>query len=129
MKKSNIKPTDSELEILGILWVNGPSSVRAVNELLNTKTKTVGYTTTLKIMQIMNDKELVERDTSSRSHIYKPLVKEKDTKNNILKDLINTTFSGSATKLVLQALGSQKTSQKDLEEIKLLIEQIEKTNS
>jgi len=128
MKKLNIRPTDSELAILQLLWKNGPSSVREVNELLNTETRTVGYTTTLKIMQIMTEKEMVVRDTSKRTHIYTAAIKEKDTKNNMVKDLINNAFSGSARSLVLQALGSQNTSKADLEEIKTLIDQLQKNN-
>ena len=129
-----IKPTESELAILQILWKNGPSTVREVNELLNEKrakdTKEIGYTTTLKIMQLMveKDKSLLERDTSSRTHIYKALVQEKDTKTSIMKDFINSTFSGSATKMVLQALGTQKPSQEELDEIKSLIDKLENDN-
>jgi len=127
-----IKPTESELAILQILWKHGPSTVREVNERLNEKraknSKEIGYTTTLKIMQLMaeKDKHLVVRDTSSRTHIYKAQVQEKDTKTSIMKDFINSTFSGSATKMVLQALGTQKPSQKELDEIKSLIDQLEK---
>ena len=127
-----IKPTESELEVLQILWATGPSTVRVVNDLLNQKrskdSKEIGYTTTLKIMQIMTDKNLVERDTSSRTHIYKALVQEKDTKTSIMKDFINSTFSGSATKMVLQALGTQKPSPEELNEIKSLIDKLENDN-
>jgi predicted transcriptional regulator len=125
MSKSNIKPTDSELEILQILWQNGAASVREVNEILNEQ-RSVGYTTTLKIMQIMTDKNLVERDTSKRTHIYNAVAAEKATKNNLLKEFINVAFSGSSAKMVMQALGSQKPSQADLDEIKSLIDQLEK---
>lgn len=121
------KPTDSELEVLQLLWELGPSSVRDINEKLNLK-REVGYTTTLKIMQIMNEKGLVIRDTKSRSHIYKSAIKETSTKQNLLKEFISTTFNGSAKNLVLQALGGSKTSKKELEEIKELIKRIEKEN-
>jgi len=124
MKTNKIKPTESELEILQILWEKGPSSVRVVNNLLNTK-RTIGYTTTLKIMQIMTEKGLVIRNTESRSHIYDALLKETETKNNLLQTFINNTFKGSTANLVLQALGSEKTSKEDLEEIKSLIEKLE----
>ena len=125
MKKSNALPTDSELEILQFLWANGPSSVKAVNAYLN-KLRDVGYTTTLKIMQIMTDKALVSRDTTQRQHIYEAKIEEKETKNSMVKDLIDSAFAGSSTNLVLQALGSSKISMTDLKEIKKLIKQIEK---
>jgi len=124
MKTNKIKPTESELEILQILWEKGPSSVRDVNNLLNAK-RTIGYTTTLKIMQIMTEKGLVIRNTESRSHIYDALLKENETKKNLLQTFINNTFKGSTANLVLQALGSEKTSKEDLEEIKSLIEKLE----
>ena len=80
---SNFKPTDSELEILHILWENGPSSVRYINDMLNER-RDVGYTTTLKLMQIMNEKGLVKRDTAAKTHIYIAVAKENDTKNNLV---------------------------------------------
>ncbi|WP_420384779.1 BlaI/MecI/CopY family transcriptional regulator [Roseivirga sp.] len=119
-----IKPTESELEILNILWKEGPSSVRLVNEKMN-EHKEVGYTTTLKLMQIMAQKGLVDRDESSRTHIYAARVKAEDIQGELLDKLLNTAFGGSASKLVLSALGSGKTSAKELEEIKALIEKLE----
>ena len=126
-KPSTPKPTDSELNILQILWSKGPSSVRAVNEILN-ENKDVGYTTTLKLMQIMTDKGLVTRDTSTRSHIYSSNVAEEDTKSKLLDGFLEATFQGSASKLVMQALGNHKTSPEELEKIKTLIKEIEKSN-
>jgi len=126
MKKSNVpRPTESELEILQILWANGPSPVRLVNEKLNEE-REVGYTTTLKLMQIMTEKGLVERNTESRSHIYTAAVTEADIQQRLLKKFVDSTFRGSAMNLVMQALGSQRTSQEELDEIKALIEKIEK---
>jgi len=123
------KPTESELEILQLLWKRGPSSVREINDLLNEQ-REVGYTTSLKIMQIMNEKELVTRDTSSRTHIYRAAIKEEATKQSLLKEFITNTFNGSAKNLVMQALGGTKTSKKELDEIKKLIKEIEmKTKS
>jgi len=119
------KPTESELEILQLLWKRGPSSVREINDLLNEQ-REVGYTTSLKIMQIMNEKELVTRDTSSRTHIYRAAIKEEATKQSLLKEFITNTFNGSAKNLVMQALGGTKTSKKELDEIKKLIKEIEK---
>ena len=120
-------PTESELEILQVLWQHGPSSVRFVNELLNEK-REVGYTTTLKIMQIMTEKGLVSRDTSSRTHVYDSVAKEKDTQTSLLDTIIEKTYRGSAMKLVMQALGQKKASADDLEKLKAIIDEIEKQN-
>ena len=119
-----IQPTDSELEILKILWREGASSVRTVNEALS-KEKETGYTTTLKFMQIMHEKGLLDRDTSQRSHIYHSLVAEKDIKGSLLKTFTKNAFEGSASQLILQALGNNKMSNDELKEIKALINKLE----
>ena len=90
-KKKRFEPTESELEILQILWEKGPSSVRTVNEILNER-RDVGYTTTLKIMQIMTEKGLVTRDTESRTHIYHSAADQQETQNSLLKSFINKTY-------------------------------------
>ena len=118
------KPTESELEILKVLWNNGSSTVRSVNDLLN-ETREVGYTTTLKIMQIMFQKGLVKRDESSRTHIYNAAAQESDIKDALLDRLMNTAFSGSASQLVMQALGRGGTSKEELKRIKELIKELE----
>ncbi len=118
------KPTDSELEILQILWADGPSSVRHVNDKLS-QHKEVGYTTTLKLMQIMTEKNLVLRDTKSRQHIYRAAVAEKAVQNGVLNKIISTAFRGSASGLIMQALGQHQPNATELEEIKALIEKIE----
>ena len=118
------KPTESELEILQLLWKEGPSSVRVINEAMNEQ-REVGYTTTLKLMQIMNEKELTTRDTASRTHIYQANVEEKNIKSGLLENFINTAFRGSASSLVMQALGQSDASSAELEEIKSLISAIE----
>ena len=118
------KPTEAELEILQILWQNGPSTVRFVNELLGQQ-KEVGYTTTLKIMQIMNEKGLVNRDEDNRTHIYKAKVTEQETQQHLLDRFLDTTFRGSAMKLVMQALGNHQTSKEELDQIRQLLDQIE----
>lgn len=123
-KNKNIQPTDSELEVLQILWEHGPNSVRFVNEQLN-KQREVGYTTTLKIMQLMVEKGLATRDTTSRTHIYEANVKEKETQSSLLNSFVRTTFRGSALKLIMQALGNHQTSKEELNEIKALIKKIE----
>lgn len=129
MARQSIKPTDSELQILHVLWANGPQTVREVNDDINSKlaakTKETGYTTTLKLMQIMSDKGLVTRDTSKRTHIYKADITESDTQQNLLETFVNTTFKGSAMSLVMQALGNHKASQEELDQIKQLINKLE----
>lgn len=118
------KPTESELEILKQLWANGPSTVRQVNEHLNEQ-REVGYTTTLKIMQIMAQKGLVIRDERTRTHVYEAAVKEGEIKNVLIDKLMDTAFSGSASQLVMQALGRGKASSQELQKIKELIKKLE----
>jgi len=119
------QPTDSELEILQVLWIHGPSTVRFVNDQVNTKKKS-GYTTTLKLMQIMTEKGWLNRDKSSRIHVFSPAVKEEETQTKIIDKMLNLAFGGSASKLILQTLGSNKTSPEELDKIKQLITDIEK---
>ena len=126
-KKKNIIPTEAELEILSILWEKHPASVREINDILSKK-REVGYTTTLKMLQIMHKKGLVERNTESRTHTYVPLIKKNTTQNTLVHELVERAFKGSAASLVLQVLGTHKASSKELEEIKELIEKIEKGN-
>ena len=128
MLKKKCEPTESELEILQILWGEGPSSVRQVNEKLNLK-REVGYTTTLKIMQIMTEKGYVTRDTKSRTHIYHSAVKEKETQTSLLNDFIQKAYRGSAMSLVMQALGQQDATPEELEDLKKLIAVMDKKNS
>lgn len=125
MSKKIPKPTDSELEILLILWEHGPVSVRFVNDILNEE-REVGYTTTLKLMQIMVDKGLAKRNTASRTHIYQAAFNETDTQKQLLKKFVDSTFRGSAMKMVMQALGNHQASKEELDEIKALIDKIEK---
>jgi predicted transcriptional regulator len=120
------KPTDSELEILQILWQKGSCTVREVNEILNqSREGEVGYTTTLKIMQIMHEKGLIGRDESAKTHIYSAVAKEEDTQKQLLNRFMDSVFKGSAMKMVMQALGNQKTTPEELAEIKKLIEEME----
>lgn len=118
------KPTESELEILQILWRKGKATVREVNEELSQK-REIGYTTTLKLMQIMHEKEMVSRTEEGRYHVYWPLLEERSTQNHLLENFINATFKGSASQLVMQALGNQNVSQAELDEIKQLIKNLE----
>jgi len=125
MKKEHLpKPTEAELEILQILWKFGPSTVRFVNDELNKKKK-VGYTTTLKIMQLMMEKNILNRDESARSHLYCPIAKEIDTQSVLLDRFLENAFGGSAMKLVMQALGNHKTSKEELSQIKEYLEKLE----
>ena len=121
---TKFKPTDAEIEILHILWEKGQASVRDINDILNGR-REVGYTTTLKLMQIMNEKGLLKRDTAARTHIYKAVAKELDTKNNLISDFVNMAFQGSSMDLVMQALGNSTSSPEELNELKSLIAKLE----
>ena len=115
-----IKPTESELEILQVLWTKGLATVREVHEELS-KTKDVGYTTTLKLMQIMHEKGIVKRDDSMRTHVYQASVNKERTQKHLLTKMIDSLFGGSTTQLVMQALGEQKASPEELEKIQELL--------
>ncbi len=122
-----IRPTDAELEILQILWRKGASTVREINdELTATLDKPVGYTTTLKIMQIMHEKGLLVRNDSQRSHVYDSAVKEKKIQTDLLDRFLNAAYKGSASKLAMHLLGNHQTTKEELDEIKALIAQLEK---
>ena len=125
-KNNPNKPTESELEILQILWEHGPNTVRFVNDELS-KTKETGYTTTLKLMQIMHEKGMVHRDEDARSHIYRAAITESATQKQLLDRFLDTAFRGSALKLVMQALGNRKTSAQDLNEIRNLLDTLNGT--
>jgi predicted transcriptional regulator len=125
--KENIQPTQGELEILQILWKKGPSTVREVNELLNAdQEKSIGYTTTLKIMQIMFEKNLLSRNDSQRTHVYTAEVREGHIQSALLDRFLDAAYRGSASKLALHLLGNHKTTPDELAEIKALIDQLEK---
>jgi BlaI family transcriptional regulator, penicillinase repressor len=124
MLKTKIsKPTDSEIEILAILWEKGHATVRAVHEEL-CKTKDAGYTTTLKLMQIMFEKKLVTRDDSNKTHIYTAAVTKEKTQKQFLNRMIDSLFAGSSADLVLHALGQASTTDADLEKIQHLIDEL-----
>lgn len=120
-----IKPTESELEILQVLWAKGVASVREVHEGL-ASTKDVGYTTTLKLMQIMHEKGLVKRDDSMRTHIYRSAVNKEKTQKHLLAKMIDGLFGGSPTQLVIQALGESKATPEELERIQSLLNDLKK---
>ena len=120
-----IKPTESELEILQVLWEKETATVREVHDEIS-KTKDIGYTTALKLLQIMFEKGLVSRDDSSKTHIYKPAVSREKTQKHLLGKMIDNVFSGSSSELVMQALGNHKTSKKELDEIQKLLDNLRK---
>jgi BlaI family transcriptional regulator, penicillinase repressor len=122
-KQSSLKPTESELEILQVLWNKGNATVREVHEVLSEQ-KDAGYTTTLKLMQIMHEKGLVTRNDSSKTHIYQAAVSREKTQQHLLGKMMNGLFGGSASQLVMQALGSKKPSQKEIEEIQRLLDEL-----
>lgn len=113
-------PSNAELEILRVLWKEGPSTVRSVHDALK-RERDVGYTTVLKIMQVMAEKRLVTRDESERSHVYAPAVEEKSVKRRLVSDLLDKAFDGSAAQLVMQALSDKRASAEDLKQIRRLL--------
>ncbi|URW78763.1 BlaI/MecI/CopY family transcriptional regulator [Xiashengella succiniciproducens] len=127
MRTNYPEPTESEVEILQILWQKGSATVREVHEVLETK-KDVGYTTTLKLMQIMVEKGIVDRDTSKRIHIYKPLIPQSSVENNLINKLRQKIFRGSASRLVIGALSSEPVSEQEIEEIREFLDSYTKDN-
>ena len=119
------EPTRAELEILQVLWQNGPSTVRFVNDLLNEQKRAVQYTSTLKQMQIMVEKGMLKRDESSMKHIYIPVEEEQKTKSLLLDRFVDTLYNGSTGNLVMQLLGNKKTSKNELQAIKDLINKMD----
>src|SRR5437899_6680385 len=118
------RPTDAELAILRVLWDRGPSTVRDVHDDLN-RHATTGYTTVLKLLQIMTEKGLVVRDEAQRAHIYEARYSQQKTQRQLLSDLADRAFGGSAAKLVMQALSGRKTSAEELSEIRELLDRLE----
>ena len=123
-KKTLPKPTPAELEILCVLWQRGPSLVRDVHEKLS-ETRTAGYTTVLKILQIMTEKGLVTRDTARRTHLYEAAIAQEATQRQLLDDLLHRAFDGSASQLVMQALAGGKASTTEIATIRRMLDQIE----
>jgi BlaI family transcriptional regulator, penicillinase repressor len=115
------RPTDAELAILRVLWERGPSTVRQVHESLSGE-RAIGYTTVLKLMQIMADKGIVQRDETDRTHVYAPRRSEQYTQRQLLQDLLDRAFGGSALKLVMQALSTKKASPEELAQIRQLLD-------
>ena len=126
-RRKQTKPTEAELEILNILWTDGPSTVRQVQDKLS-QLRPTGYTTALKLMQLMIDKKLVLRDESGHAHIYRAGVARDQTQRQLLGDLMERGFSGSAMQLAMQALSMQKTSPEELAQIRELLDRLEEEN-
>jgi len=124
-KRPTPRPTDAELAILTVLWERGPSTVRDVHEALSTS-QVSGYTTTLKLLQIMTEKRLVVRDESQRAHIYAAKLSERGTQRQLLGDLVDRAFGGSSAKLVLRALSERPATSDELRDIRALLDQLEK---
>jgi len=125
MKKTTTpKPTDTELAILRVLWRIGPATVRAVHDEL-TRAQETGYTTVLKMLQIMTEKGLVRRDETERSHVYEPVMSEQQVQRQLVGHLLERAFGGSAQQLVLQALSAKKSSPKELAEIRRVLDEME----
>lgn len=124
-----VLPTDSELEILRILWEHESCSVRDVHEAFLRQGRSVAYTTVLKQMQIMTDKNLVQRDVSSRSHIYRATTPKPKTQKQLVDDLLRRAFGGAAAELVLQALEDRKSTPEELAEIRKILDQLEKASA
>ncbi len=123
------EPTKSELEILQVLWKAGPSTARFVNDQLNMQTRKVIYMSTLKLMQIMIEKGFLKKDESQMKHIYWAAIEEGKTKGVLLDRVVDTLFNGSASSLLMQLLGNQKLSDKEMEEYHELIKKIDQKNN
>jgi BlaI family transcriptional regulator, penicillinase repressor len=125
-RQSLPKPTEAELELLRVLWEKGPATVRELHDEVNLQ-RAVGYTSVLKILQIMTEKGLVEREESAKAHIYRAAASQEETQNQLLRDLSERLFSGSAAQLAMHALAMQPASTEELDEIRNLIEQKRQT--
>ena len=125
-KSNEPVPAKSELEVLKILWKNGPSTVRLVHDILNTDIKTVQYTSTLKLMQVMTEKGMLKRDETNMKHIYSPLLEEKKTMGLVLQKFLHSMYNGSISSLLVAFLNSDKPSKKELEKVKDLLSKLDK---
>ena len=124
-KQNRPEPTKSELEILQVLWTTGPATVREVHTELE-KQRDINYTTTLKLMQIMADKNLLKRDETQMKHVYSVVEEEQKTKAHMLQKFVDSMYRGSASQLVMHLLGNKKTSAQEIQEIKDLLKKLEK---
>jgi predicted transcriptional regulator len=125
-KNKKAEPTKSELEILQVLWKHGPSTVRFVNDQLNEQKRAVQYTSTLKLMQIMVEKEILKRDESAMKHVYSAAIEEQKYKGFLLERFVDSLYEGSAASLMMQLLGNKKTSRAELDQIRDLLDKLDK---
>lgn len=123
-ERSAVKPTEAELTLLNVLWKIGPATVRQIHDAVSERQKT-GYTTVLKILQIMHEKSLVVRDETNRAHVYAAANSEDQTQSSLLKDLVLKAFGGSTSKLVMRAIGDS-TSKEEIADIRQMLEQLER---
>jgi len=121
------EPTRSELEILQVLWRQGPSTVRSVNDQLNEQKRAVQYTSTLKLMQIMVEKGILQRDETAMKHVYSAAIEEQTFKGFLLERFVDNLYEGSATSLMMQLLGNKKTSKEELDQIRDLLDKLDKS--
>lgn len=128
-KRATPRPTDAELEILNVLWQRGASTVRDVQQEIVKSRPAMGYTTVLKLMQIMAEKNLVRRDESQRAHVYEARLAQEQTQRQLIGDLLERAFDGSATKLVMQALSTKKASAEELSTIREMLDEFERGES
>jgi len=122
------RPTQTELEILRVLWLRGPSSVREVQQTMS-ETRITGYTTVLKLLQIMARKGLVARDERERTHVYRAALAQEHTQRQLVNDLLDRAFNGSATQLILQALAAKRTSPDEMDEIRRMLDKAQRRSS
>jgi BlaI family penicillinase repressor len=122
---NRLEPTKAQLEILQVLWKYGPSTVRFVNEQLNRQKQAVSYTSTLKLMQIMLEKEILRRDDSSMTHVYSAALEEQRTKRVVLDKFVDSMYNGSVKELMLELLGNEKTSREEWDTIKNLLKKLD----
>ena len=125
-RRNEDRPTDAQLAILNVLWKSGPATVRQVHEALPASARR-GYTTTLKLMQIMAEKGLLERDESARSHVYSARSSEREMKDRLVGDLVEKAFDGSAAQLAMRALSHRPASKAELDEVRELLDQLERS--
>lgn len=126
MENKDIVPTKTEMDVLQILWESGPSTVRFVHDKLNEQKEAVIYTSTLKLMQVMKEKGMLDRDETNMKHIYRPLLQEDKVKGNLLGRFVDSMFNGSASNLMVALLGNDKTSDEDLKKMKELLQKMDK---
>ena len=123
--QSSSQPTDAELQILRVLWENGPSPVRVIHEAVS-RNKEANYSTTVKMLSVMLDKALVRRDESVRPHIYRTVKKQETTQKGMMRDLMDRVYGGTPGRMVIQALSSRKASPEELDEIRKMLDQLQK---